>query len=496
MLDLARWRANLTPNRKAVLFNNAWYTYAQLNERAEQLAGRLAEAGVKKGDRVGIIAYNHLCHLDLILAAPKLGFIYTPMNFRLSDEEQQGMAHYLQPSFMFHDRRHAEAAQFFDCPLQPLDGYNEWLDAAPPAPVPPHLTAEDTHMILQTGGSTGTPKGAQIPYRQVMFNALNTITAWGVTENDCAIQATPAFHAAINVLTLPLLYAGGRVVWMVVFDPNDYLQWSDDHGVTLWFLVPTMYQILCDHPDYDYTDHSKVRWAISGGAPCPEPIRRAFEEHKIGFKQGYGLTEAGVNCFAMEVEDAAERPDSVGKGMLTLQAVIRRPDGSRCAPDEIGELTLRGAQTFTGYYNKPEETAETLRDGWVWTGDLATYDDQGYYYIRGRRKEMYISGGENVYPKEVEDALYELDGIVECAVVGVPDPHWGETGLAAIVTQPGYELDRDTLRKELQMRLARYKVPREIMFVEELPKGAAGKILKFRVRQMYEDIQNEVSVGA
>ena len=203
-----------------------------------------------------------------------------------------------------------------------------------------------------------------------------------------------------------------------------------------------------------------------------------------------------MNCFAMEVEDAAERPDSVGKGMLTLQAVIRRPDGSRCAPDEIGELTLRGAQTFTGYYNKPEETAETLRDGWVWTGDLATYDDQGYYYIRGRRKEMYISGGENVYPKEVEDALYELDGIVECAVVGVPDPHWGETGLAAIVTQPGYELDRDTLRKELQMRLARYKVPREIMFVEELPKGAAGKILKFRVRQMYEDIQNEVSVGA
>lgn len=496
MLDLARWRASITPRRKAVWFNNHWYTYADLNTRAEQLAGHLAAAGVKKGDRVGIVAYNNLCHLDLILAAPKLGFIYAPMNFRLSAEEQQQIAELLKPAFLFHDRRHQESAEVFDCPKQPLDGYNDWLETAPPPPLPPPLSAEDTYMILQTGGSTGLPKGAMLPYRQVMFNALNTIAAWGISESDCAIQATPAFHAAINVLTLPLLYAGGRVAWMVVFDPNDYLRWSDDLGATLWFMVPTMYQILIDHPDFDYTDHSRVRWAISGGAPCPEPVRKAFDEFKIGFKQGYGLTEAGVNCFAMEVDDAAARPDSVGKPILTLHAVVRHADGSRCAPGEIGELTLFGPQTFSGYFNQPDESAETLREGWVWTGDLAAVDEEGFFSIRGRRKEMFISGGENVYPKEIEDALYELEGIAECAVIGIPDPKWGETGLAAIVLAPGASWPRDELRRELQMRLARYKVPQEMIFVKELPKSAAGKVVKFRLRQMFEDVRNEVSLSA
>ncbi len=496
MFDLARWRAGLTPDRDAVYFNGHWYTYADLERRATQLAGHLANHGIKKGDRVGILAFNHLCHLDLILAAPKLGFIYTPFNFRLSPAEQAEIVDYLKPGFLFHDHRHAEAAARFPCPRQPLDGYNDWLGTAPKPPLPPPLSPEDTHMLLQTGGSTGTAKGARIPYRQVMFNALNTIPAWGLRDTDCAIQATPAFHAAVNVLSTPLLYAGGRVIWMPVFDPNQYLTLSVDQQATLWFMVPTMYQMLAEHPDFEYTNHEHVRWAISGGAACPEPVRKAFAAAGIPLRQGYGLTEAGVNCFAIDVDAAVKRPDSVGKPLLTLQAAVRRPDGSRCAPNETGELTLRGAQVFSGYFERPQETEEVLRDGWLWTGDLASVDEDGFFYIRGRRKDMYVSGGENVYPKEVEDALYELDGIVECAVVGIPDPQWGETGLAAIVLAPGKTWDRDRLTRELKMRLAGYKVPREFVFMNELPKNAAGKVMKYRLRKVYENMKNEVSAGA
>lgn len=476
-------------------FNGQWFTYADLERRATQLAGHLSQNGIKRGDRVAILAYNHICHVDLMLAAPKLGFVYTPLNFRLSDAEQREIVDYLKPDFVFHDRRHAEQADRMGCPAEALDGYNDWLATAPAVPIPPPLGPDDTHMLLQTGGSTGVVKGACIPYRQVMFNALNTIPAWGIRDTDCAIQATPAFHAAVNVLTLPLLYAGGRVIWMPVFDPNEYLTLSVDQQATLWFMVPTMFQILAEHPDFEYTSHEHVRWAISGGAACPEPVRKAMAEAGISFRQGYGLTEAGVNCFAMSPEDGSKRPDSVGKPLITLQAVVRRPDGSRCASDEIGELTLRGAQVFTGYFERPQETDEVLRDGWLWTGDLASVDKNGFFYLRGRRKDLFISGGENVYPKEIEDALYELDGIAECAVVGIPDSRWGETGLAAIVLSKGGRWDREELIREMRMRVAAYKVPREFIFVDELPRNAAGKVKKFQLRKIYENMMNEVSVG-
>lgn len=479
IFDIAERRAELTPHRPAVYFAEHWYTYAELNARASRLAARLAADGVTKGDRVSILAYNHLAHLELILASAKLGFIYTPLNYRLASNEQQKLAAYVKPRLLFYDADDAAKARATGVPLVALADYQTWLLAAPlKVPATPTLSPEDTQMILFTGGTTGLPKGAMLPYRQGFYNAVNTILSWGLREDDCVIQATPCFHAAVNVFTMPLLHLGARVVLQRTFDPGEYLQLVADHRCSILFLIPTMYQMLAEHAAFPSMDLSSVRWAISGGAPCPEPVRKAFMARGVKFKQGYGMTEAGVNCFALDLEDAEARPASVGKPVLHASAVIRDAAGKPVVPGETGELTLKGPHLFTGYFERPDATQEVLREGWLWTGDLARQDAEGFFYIAGRRKEMFISGGENVFPVEIEQALYEHPAVAECAVVGIPDDRWGEVGLAGVVLRANRQVSEIVLKDYLKTRLASYKVPKYIVMLAELPKSGAGKILK------------------
>src|SRR5690606_4474066 len=230
--------------------------------------------------------------------------------------------------------------------------------------------------------------------------------------------------------------------------------------------------------DFAATDLTRIRWAISGGASCPQPVRAAFATRGVGFRQGYGLTEAGVNCFSITTEQAAKRPGSVGKPILHAQAVVRGPDGAPCQPGETGELTLAGEHVFAGYFERPQATAEVLRDGWLWTGDLARVDEEGYFTIVGRRKEMFVSGGENVFPIEVESAIYDHPGVAECAVIGVHDERWGEVGLAVIVLRHGATVTEADIRTHLRKSVANYKVPKYVRFTDDLPKSAAGKVLK------------------
>ena len=476
MFDIAAKRASLTPERRAVFFDGHWTTYKDLNERATRLAARLAEAGVVKGDRVSISALNHMAHLDLILATAKLGFIYTPFNYRLSEHEQRKIADYVRPKLMFFDAENAAAAQATGVEGVGLEHYESWLAAAPSPPPTPELSSKDAQMILFTGGTTGVPKGAVQPYRQGFYNAVNTVFSWGLRDDDCAIQATPCFHAAVNALTVPLLHLGARVVLQRAFKPGEYLELVSRESCTLLFMVPTMFKSLTEHPDFPTADFQHVRWAISGGAPCPEPVRAAFMARGVRFKQGYGLTEAGVNCFAIGLNDAKTRPASVGKPVLHAEAVLRDEHGEAVKQGEVGELTLKGSHLFKGYFERPDATAEVLRDGWLYTGDLARQDEDGFFYIVGRRKEMFISGGENVFPVEVENALYEHPAVSECAVLGVPDERWGEVGLAAVVLRE--TVTEEEVRGFLKAHLASYKVPKHIRFVDTLPKSGAGKILK------------------
>ncbi|MEJ2666701.1 MAG: AMP-binding protein [Deinococcales bacterium] len=486
ILDIARRRAELTPGRAAVFWQGRWVTYAAMNRRAEQLAGVLAARGLGKGARVGILALNHLAHLDLLMATAKLGIIYTPFNHRLSLVETKAIAAYVRPAVMLADAENLAAAEATGVPTLPLEGYEAALADAPAPPSPPPLEPEDIQMILFTGGTTGLPKGAMQPYRQGFYNAVNTILSWGLREDDCVVQATPCFHAALNAFTVPLYHLGARIALERAFEPDDYLRLVREAGATILFLVPTMYKMLADDAAFRSTDLSGVRWAISGGAPCPEPVQRAFRERNVRFKQGYGLTEAGVNCFAMSLDEAEAHPDSVGKAILHARAVVRREDGTPCAPGEVGELTLAGPHLFAGYFEREADTAEVLTDGWLWTGDLATMDAEGFVTIAGRRKEMFISGGENVFPIEIENALYDHPAVSECAVLGVHDARWGEVGLATVVPREGAAIDAEGVRGFLRERLARYKVPKHVRLLDRLPKSGAGKILKSELRRAFE----------
>ena len=489
MLDLIAWRSRKSPGKPALFFNGRWYSYLELNARANQLANRLLDHGIKKGDRVGIIALNHPAHFDLIFAAAKIGFIYTPFNYRLTTAELAALSGQVRPSLVFADSRHLDAAQSLGVPWTRLSDYRSWLSAGSTEPPPPptqELLPEDPHMILFTGGTTGVPKGAVLPYRQTLLNARVTAEAWALTDADTTIQCTPCFHAAVNALALPMFYKAGRVVLMSKFDPDEVLGHIALHKVTHLFMVPSMYQALVQHHDFSEANFSSLRSALSGGAPCPERIREQLATYGVRLVQGYGMTEAGVNCFTTGMESPDVPFGSLGVPMQNMEARIVDEDGRRCEPGNSGELQLKGPMLFSGYWQQPAETAAAMKDGWLSTGDIASADERGRYRILGRRKELYITGGEKVFPQEVEAALERLPDIAECAVLGVPDAHWGEQGLAAIVTTHGKPIEEAALIASLRAMLAPYKVPKHYYFMRGLPRSGAGKVLKAEILKAYE----------
>ncbi|BCP65797.1 class I adenylate-forming enzyme family protein [Thermus thermophilus] len=473
------------PNRPALWFRNTWLTYGELYLRARRAAGALRALGVAKGDRVGLIAWNHPAYLDLLFAGPLLGHILTPFNHRLSLPELKALHAYTEPKVLFYGEGFQEVAQALDPKALPLEA----LLKGEEAPEEVRVDLEDPALLLFTGGTTGLPKGALLPYRQLLVNALETAFAWGLSREDRYILATPMFHAALNALATPLLYLGGQVVVEERFRPEEYLELVRLHRPTLLFLVPTMYQMLLEAQAFAETDLSSVRFAISGGAPCPAPVREAFRERGVRFKQGYGLTECGVNCFTFELEEAERYPESVGRPMPHLWARLLREDGKEAGVGEAGELWLSGGVVMKGYFRRPEENEKVfVWDGerlWLRTGDLAYRDEGGRFYIVGRRKEMFISGGENVYPVEVERVLYDHPAVKEAAVVGVPDPRWGEVGAAFVVLRE--PVPAEALRAFLKARLAGYKVPKHLIFLEELPKTGPGKVQKEVLKRLWEE---------
>jgi fatty-acyl-CoA synthase len=481
----ANWLGRLAqsqPHRPAVFWRQQWVSYAELYQRAQHLAGVLAGLGVKPGDRVGVLAHNHLGYLEAYFAAPLLGFVPTFYNHRLSQSELQELVAYTRPQVLLLGPglnawpQHPQTLALDEVEHQPAMFY---------PPFRPQL--EDPALMLFTGGTTGLPKAAVLSYRQLLINAMQTSMAWGLRPEDRYIVATPMFHAALNALATPLLYLGGSVLIQEKFDPVQYLDWTAAHQISLLFMVPTMFQMLAAQPQFAATDFSRARWAISGGAPCPHPVRQAFAERGIRFKQGYGLTECGVNCFTLDLEEAAQYPESVGRPMPHLWARLVGETGQEA--NEVGELWLAGPVVMKGYFERPDETARSLVDWdgrtWLRTGDLAQRDAEGRYHIVGRAKEMFISGGENVFPVEVERALYDHPAVAECAVLGVPDARWGEVGLAAVVCKPDQGIAAADLAHFLRQRLAAYKVPKRFVFLEELPKSGPGKILKTELAQLY-----------
>ena len=343
---------------------------------------------------------------------------------------------------------------------------------------------EDTCCLLYTSGTTGKPKGVMVPHRMVGWNGYNTAMCWQLREDDVSPIFTPLYHAGgLGAFLLPIFSIGGTIVLHAGFDPEEIWRTIERERCTVVLGVPTIYKLLMEAPSFQTVDLSHVRWLISGGAPLPLYIIEAYQQRGVVFKQGYGLTEVGVNCFSMTVDESARKKGSIGKPMMFTEARAAGPDGSEAAAGEVGELWLRGPHVCKGYWNNPEATAAALdADGWFHTGDLARRDEEGFYYIAGRQKDMLISGGVNVYPAEIEAELLLHPAVQDAAVVGLPDPTWGEIGAGCVVLRQADSVTGDELAEFLSARLAKYKIPRRWLFLDALPRTAYGKVIKGELR--------------
>ncbi|MCB9135885.1 MAG: long-chain fatty acid--CoA ligase [Anaerolineales bacterium] len=506
--DLLTNRARLTPNREALLIleTGQRYTYAELNSRACQLANTMQTLGVKKGDRVSILAQNGIEYIDLFYGLAKIGAIFAPLNWRLTAKELEYIVNDLEPSVMFvgpefvdlaNELREMtqvehylalESAPFGEGTLQRSTAYETIFQAPTTEPARPALDPDDPYCILYTSGTTGKPKGAMIPHRQILWNCINTVISWGLTEHDVSPVYTPLFHAGgLFAFLTPILYIGGRVLLSRGFSPEETIRYIVDEKCTVILGVPTLFQMWRDSPAYKDADFCHVHYFINGGASCPVELMDAWRKEKqIIFRQGYGLTEVGPNCFSMTDEESEPKSGSVGKPIIHSEMRLINPEtGEDVGANEPGELLIKGPHVTTGYWRNPEATAKSVVDGWFHTGDTARRDDDGFYTIIGRYKDMIKSGGENIYAAEVEGILRQHPAVAECALIGKPDEKWGEVGLMIVVLEKGQTTTDTALKNFCRDKLARFKIPKEFVFTDALPYSPYGKVEKVKLKEKY-----------
>lgn len=482
-------------------------TFRAWNRRANRLANWLrTAAGVGYRDRVAILAQDGVEHLDVFHACSKLGAIHTALNWRLHWRELAGIVTNTTPQVLVYSDKFKEsvaeivqAATHTDyaiAHLVHLDGdglpgshyYEALLAAAPETPVTyDALEAEDIACLLFTGGTTGRPKGAQISHRQICWNVLNTVVH-DVQHDDIYLNVFPLFHTGglFTYLSSQVIF-GNTTILMKQFDPVQVLELIEREHATIFAAVPTMYQMLTQAANWATADLSSLRFCTSGGAPLPVPLVEQYTREKgIRFKQGFGMTEYGPGLFALAPEDAIRKAGSIGRPNFFVDVRVVDEENRPLGPHQPGELVIKGPSGCSGYWNDPAASAAVLDDeGWFHTGDIVEYDDEWCFYVRDRKKDMFISGGENVYPVEIEQVLYKHPAVLMCAVVGVPDAKWGEVGLACVVLRPGQQATDTALFELLRQHLAPYKVPRRIEFLDALPLSGMGKVLKRELRARY-----------
>jgi len=484
-------------------------TYKEWNRRVNRLANWLRdEAGVGYRDRVAILARDGIEHLDLIYACGKLGAIHTALNWRLHWRELVGLIEDTTPKALFYsddfkevvtqveseirDTQHAighylhlEGDGIGDGVACSLD-YQSTISQAIDTPVTYEaLDKEDIACLIFTGGTTGLPKGAMISHRQINWNVLNTVIH-DLTHDDVYLCVFPLFHAGgLFAYMSSQVVFGNTSVLTRQFDPQQVLELIERERVTVFAAVPTMYQMLTQAPNWEIADMSSLRFCTSGGAPLPVPLVEKYGSEKgVRFKQGFGMTEYGPGLFALPAEDAIRKAGSIGRPNFFVDVRVVDDDNQPLGPNEMGELVLKGPSGCSGYWDNPEATAAVVDDeGWFHTGDMVHHDEEWYFYVVDRKKDMFISGGENVYPAEIEAVIYKHPAVHMCAVIGIPDRKWGEVGLACVVLKPGASTTEEELSAFMQDHLARFKVPKSVELLTELPISAAGKILKRELRE-------------
>jgi fatty-acyl-CoA synthase len=502
--DLLGERTRLTPDKLALVYaaTGERFTYSQLNERAVRCAQIWTQvARLRKGDRVGFLAQNCVEYIEAFSAAGKTGITLVPLNTRLTGQELEAIVRDSGMRALMYEGQFAGtvAAMKANVAVESymvLDGANHTGDVDyrgvatrvnPAEFVPARCEAEDIYCLVYTSGTTGKPKGVMLSHRMVLWNAYNTALGWQLREEDVSPIFTPMCHAGgLGVFLTSLFAIGGTVVLHRGFDATEVWKTIEAERCSVVMGVPTIYRMLMDAPEFGKVNLDSVRWFISGGAPLPLYIIDAYQRRGVTFKQGYGLTEVGVNCFAMTSSESRWKLGSIGKPLMFTEMRLVDGEGHDVSANEVGELLIRGPHVCSGYWKNPEATDASLdKDGWFHTGDLARRDEDGFFYIAGRLKDMLISGGVNIYPAEIEGVLLLHEAVQDAAVVGVAHETWGEVGVAFVVVRPGVEVSAAKLSEYLGERLAKYKVPREFIFVDELPRTAYGKVVKRELQERY-----------
>lgn len=491
-LDWLENRAKITPEGEAVVDaeQNLNWSYYDLNQRARSLANWLLQKGVQKGDRIALLSPNDISYFDFLFACGKIGAIFVPLNWRLSKKEISYILSDCMPKLM---GVHSDAEHLIEG--NPIDETKKfYIDKDEYETIIKNfkfrecdisINEEDPIAMIYTGGTTGKPKGVVLSHRAILWNGINTVISWNLTNCDTTVTFLPMFHTGgLNALSIPILMAGGKVVIAKDFTPEKAAFYLNQYLCTIVLFVPTMYHMLVKTEEFKKSGFPSVKMFLSGGAPCPLEIYEKFKTKGLAFKEGYGLTEAGPNNFYISPEDAEKKRGSVGKPMVFNTVKIIDDKGKERKPGEVGELLIKGKHTFSSYWHNDEATSQALREGWLYTGDLAKKDDDGFFYIVGRKKEMIITGGENVYPLEVEQWISSHPEVNEVAVVGFPDEKWGELVTAFVSLHSPAGLSEEELQRYCRLSLGAYKVPKKIIFLDELPKTHVGKIDKKCLRGM------------
>lgn len=483
---LKRW-AQYAPTKVAIRCadTNRAFTYAEFFERSVALAEMLRERfAIGAGDRVAILALNEPEHFFLFFALQRLGAMLVPVNFRFTAREVDHVLEDSGAKLFIHQEAFASVVEKLRArPVSSLAfegqaGLQGLLASAPfNGAGPLNADPETPVMILYTSGTTGAPKGALINHRMLFWNSVNTGLRLKITSDDCTVIFHPLFHTSgWNVLSTPFFHHGASIVMLKKFEPAQVLALCESDGVSVLFGVPTMMDMMARAENFSSADLSSVRFAIVGGEPMPVPLIETWAARNIPIRQGFGLTEFGPGVFSLEAADGIRKAGSIGFPNFYVDTRVVNAEGADAGVNEVGELWLRGPVCTPGYWQNEKATVEAIRDGWFLTGDLVRVDEEGYFYVVGRKKEMFISGAENVYPAEIEKYLRGLSEIREVAVVGVQDPKWGEVGKCFYATESGAELSEELLRDYCLQGLAKYKIPKTFVHLKELPKGHSGKI--------------------
>lgn len=496
-----RW-AERYPHEPCVKCGDVEFTKQEFNIRVNRLAHAFQEAGVRKGDRVAALMANTHVFLEILQALCKLGGIMVPLNFRLAAPELEFILNDSEPVMLVYSpeflplvdqlRGKVPSIRKYICEMEGCAQgdlqYEGWVANRPEEEPTPdaEVTLDDPEFIMYTSGTTGRPKGAVVLHGNIQWNAVNAVGVYSMSSEDVQVVSAPMFHVGgLGVSALPSLYLGCKLVIQRFFDPSDIFRIIEQERVTIMFGIPVMFLFMTQVPEFETADLSSLRFFLAGGSPCPRPLIEAYMKRGVTFAQGYGMTETAPAITVLRTGEALRKLGSCGKPVFHTDVRVVDMQGNTLPTGETGEVLVKGPNVIREYWRRPEATAESIVDGWLHTGDMGYFDDEGYLYLIDRKKDMYISGGENVYPAEVEDAIMGLDKVADVGVIGIPDERWGEVGMAIVVPKPGQAVTEGEVVEFCKGRLAKYKVPKKVIFAEQLPRTATGKILKKELKAQY-----------